>query len=111
MTVGVAVGTNAIFIFKKFTCFSISCLSFFLIQGTDPGKVEDFLSDQYLSRMCITAMDTADVDVSEPTGAELDLLQSKKKKKKGSKSNGLQIQGYISTHLVLLNLFMNMVVS
>ncbi|KAG0617337.1 hypothetical protein M758_5G182500 [Ceratodon purpureus] len=43
------------------------------------------------------AMETADVEVAEPTGAELDLLQSKKKrKKKGSKSNGLQIQGYLS---------------
>lgn len=40
------------------------------------------------------AMDTADVDVPEPTGAELDLVSSKKKrKKKGSKMKGLQIQG------------------
>jgi len=40
------------------------------------------------------AMDTAEVDIPEPTGAELDLVSSKKKrKKKGSKSNGLQIQG------------------
>ena len=46
-------------------------------------------------RLCIAAMDTAEVD-EQPTGAELDLLQSKKKKKKkGSKSNGLQIQGYV----------------
>jgi len=45
--------------------------------------------------MYITAMDTAEVDILEPTGAELDLVSSKKKrKKKGSKSNGLQIQGY-----------------
>lgn len=57
-------------------------------------------------------MDTAEVDVAEPTGAELDLLQSKKKKKKkGSKSNGLQIQGYVSARLVLLNMSISMLVS
>lgn len=49
------------------------------------------------SLMCITAMDTAEVDLPESTGVELDFLQPKKKrKKKGSKSNGLQIQGYMA---------------
>jgi hypothetical protein len=68
-----------------------------LIQGIHSGKDEDFLSDQYFSLMCITAMDTAEVDLPESTGVELDFLQPKKKmKKKGSKSNGLQIQGYMS---------------
>lgn len=42
------------------------------------------------------AMDTTGDQAIEITGAELDLLSSKKKrKKKGSKSNGLQVQGLI----------------
>lgn len=41
-------------------------------------------------------MDTTGDQAIEITGAELDLLSSKKKrKKKGSKSNGLQVQGYV----------------